>query len=286
MSTPLPSLFATREAVANFVSDREWGKFHTPKNVMLALCGECGELCEIFQWKNSITKDIKELSLPDQIHVGEEISDCFIYCLRLSHLCEIDIQSFVLKGLDICDEYFIETFENITCYMSLNSYHEIQSILNIRDVVLYISSQVGLLSDKFRRHPDDQCIKMKGWQTYDREQASAFMSNILIALLHLSLMCDLDFQKNLERKFLSNNIKYPAATVRGSAAKYTAYTPKNGMKTILINSLKTMLPYICGFTCYHMFIRISPVIDNVLMAMLNFEGAIVEVCSKSFLRKK
>lgn len=34
-----------------FVDQREWNKFHTPRNLVLALVGEIGELSEIFQWR-------------------------------------------------------------------------------------------------------------------------------------------------------------------------------------------------------------------------------------------
>lgn len=32
--------------------DRNWAQFHTPRNLALALCGEVGELCELFQFKS------------------------------------------------------------------------------------------------------------------------------------------------------------------------------------------------------------------------------------------
>jgi dCTP diphosphatase len=33
-----------------FVKDRDWEQFHTPRNLLLALVGEVGELAEIYQW--------------------------------------------------------------------------------------------------------------------------------------------------------------------------------------------------------------------------------------------
>ncbi|GMH52316.1 hypothetical protein TL16_g06704 [Triparma laevis f. inornata] len=43
--------FSDLEAkITEFVTTREWSKFHTPRNVALAMVGELGELCEIFQW--------------------------------------------------------------------------------------------------------------------------------------------------------------------------------------------------------------------------------------------
>jgi dCTP diphosphatase len=32
----------------NFVEEREWNKFHIPRNVLLALTAEVGEVCELF----------------------------------------------------------------------------------------------------------------------------------------------------------------------------------------------------------------------------------------------
>ena len=50
---PIGSFQATRATIAAFVTERDWHKFHTPRNVMLALSGEVGELSEIWQWKGS-----------------------------------------------------------------------------------------------------------------------------------------------------------------------------------------------------------------------------------------
>ena len=37
--------------IQDFASAREWDRFHTPRDIALALTGEVGELCECFQWK-------------------------------------------------------------------------------------------------------------------------------------------------------------------------------------------------------------------------------------------
>ena len=38
------------QALARFSEERDWDQFHTPKNLVMALTGEVGELNEIFQW--------------------------------------------------------------------------------------------------------------------------------------------------------------------------------------------------------------------------------------------
>lgn len=46
-----PDLEDLRQQLASFAAEREWDQFHTPRNLALAMVGEVGELCEIFQWK-------------------------------------------------------------------------------------------------------------------------------------------------------------------------------------------------------------------------------------------
>ncbi|KAL2506363.1 NTP Pyrophosphohydrolase MazG-related [Abeliophyllum distichum] len=41
-----------KEKMANFAKERDWDQFHSPRNLLLALVGEVGELSEIFQWKD------------------------------------------------------------------------------------------------------------------------------------------------------------------------------------------------------------------------------------------
>jgi len=74
-----------------FVRERDWEKFHTPKNLAMALAGEAGELLEIFQWLTaeesaSVMQDPKKA-----LSVRDEIADVVVYCLRLSDVLKIDL---------------------------------------------------------------------------------------------------------------------------------------------------------------------------------------------------
>jgi dCTP diphosphatase len=48
--SPSVDLRSLQERIREFVRERDWEQFHTPKNLLLALVGEVGELAEIFQW--------------------------------------------------------------------------------------------------------------------------------------------------------------------------------------------------------------------------------------------
>ena len=49
--TELRTLHEARDAMRAFVAERGWQQFHTPRNLLLALVGEVGELAELFRWE-------------------------------------------------------------------------------------------------------------------------------------------------------------------------------------------------------------------------------------------
>ena len=73
-----------RSKVAAFADERDWNQFHTPRNLLLALVGEVGELSEIFQWRGEVEPGLNSWKEEDKIHLGEELSDVLVYLVRLS----------------------------------------------------------------------------------------------------------------------------------------------------------------------------------------------------------
>ncbi|MEM9646672.1 MAG: hypothetical protein AAF989_16900, partial [Planctomycetota bacterium] len=50
MSDQHTSLAELKSIVGEFVAEREWEKFHNPKNLVMSLVIEAAELMEHFQW--------------------------------------------------------------------------------------------------------------------------------------------------------------------------------------------------------------------------------------------
>lgn len=88
-STTLEGL---RRKLCQFATDRDWDQFHSPRNLLLALAGEMGELCECFQWKGD-NKPVEEWTSDERVHLGDEISDVMMYLIRLADKCDIDLPS-------------------------------------------------------------------------------------------------------------------------------------------------------------------------------------------------
>ena len=79
---------------------RDWDQFHTPRNLALALVGEVGELCEIFQWKGEVEPGLPGFSAREIEHVGEEMSDVLLYLTRMADRCGIDLGEAVVSKLE------------------------------------------------------------------------------------------------------------------------------------------------------------------------------------------
>lgn len=72
-----------------FVRERDWEQFHSPKNLTMALAVEASELMEHFQW---LTED-ESYNLPPekQAAVREEMADVLIYLIRLADRLGVDL---------------------------------------------------------------------------------------------------------------------------------------------------------------------------------------------------
>jgi NTP pyrophosphatase (non-canonical NTP hydrolase) len=87
------TISSLQRQLADFAAEREWQQFHTPKNLVMALTGEAGELTELFQW---LTCDQSADIMADPAaaaRVREEMADVFSYLLRLADVLGIDLES-------------------------------------------------------------------------------------------------------------------------------------------------------------------------------------------------
>lgn len=90
-----------RAAMQHFTQERDWDKYHSPRNLLLALVGEVGELSEIFQWRDEVDRGLPDFSDEEKNHVAEEIADVLLYLIRLSDVCGFDLGQAAINKLQI-----------------------------------------------------------------------------------------------------------------------------------------------------------------------------------------
>ena len=82
-----------------FADARSWGRFHTPKNLAMALAGETGELLAELQWltDGEIDTGLSESDLRERVRM--EVADVFMYLLRFADVTGIDLAQAALDKL-------------------------------------------------------------------------------------------------------------------------------------------------------------------------------------------
>ena len=79
------------QALAEFARERDWDQFHSPKNLVMALTGEVGELSEVFQW---MTEEASTGAATDPMTaqaVRDEMADVLLYLVRLADVLGVDL---------------------------------------------------------------------------------------------------------------------------------------------------------------------------------------------------
>lgn len=89
-----------RKKIAEFVSEREWERFHTPKNLAESICIEAAELLEIFQWAGSEESREFVKTKKNKDRISEELADVVIYCFSMANSMNIDISDAVTRKIN------------------------------------------------------------------------------------------------------------------------------------------------------------------------------------------
>ena len=89
-----------------FADTRNWGEFHTPKNLSMAVAGEAGELVAEFQWLTSEESFAANMTAEKFNAVELEIADVAIYLIRLADVLGVDLSQVVIRKLEINQSRF------------------------------------------------------------------------------------------------------------------------------------------------------------------------------------
>ena len=77
-------------------------KIEPPYNKIFA--SALGELSEIFQWRDEVKPGLPDWSEKDKEHLGQELSDVFLYLIRLSEECNVDLPAAAIAKIEKAGE--------------------------------------------------------------------------------------------------------------------------------------------------------------------------------------
>jgi NTP pyrophosphatase (non-canonical NTP hydrolase) len=96
----MSSLEHLTQRLRAFADERDWGQFHTPKNLVMAAAGEMGELVAEFQWLTP-EQSAAIMGDPDAApKIRAELGDVMIYLTRLADVLGVDLVQAALDKLD------------------------------------------------------------------------------------------------------------------------------------------------------------------------------------------
>jgi NTP pyrophosphatase (non-canonical NTP hydrolase) len=83
------------DEIIQFNKDRDWDKFHNPKDLSISICLEASELLENFQWTGA------DLDGKDPENMKEELADIMIYCILMAQAMNVDPEEIIRKKLEL-----------------------------------------------------------------------------------------------------------------------------------------------------------------------------------------
>ena len=99
MSDNDTTVYELREVLRRFVDERDWHRFHSPKNLAMALAIEAAELMEHFQWIS--IEDSRDLAnQPEKLaEVSDELADVIGYALAMANELGIDVSTAIREKM-------------------------------------------------------------------------------------------------------------------------------------------------------------------------------------------
>jgi len=88
------------QEIKKFVDERDWGKYHTPKNLAISISIEANELLEHFQWNELSFEEIRGNEEKFR-EISHEIADVFIYLLMFSYNLGVDVKKIIMEKLEM-----------------------------------------------------------------------------------------------------------------------------------------------------------------------------------------
>ncbi len=106
---PTTTVHHLRETIREFVDERDWQQFHSPKNLSMALAIEAAELMEHFQWITPT--ESRQLDDDSKHAVGEELADVLCYALAIANELNIDVAATLQRKMQKNrDKYPVKEF--------------------------------------------------------------------------------------------------------------------------------------------------------------------------------
>ena len=87
-----------KQEIEDFVNERDWAQFHSPKNLAMALAVEAAELMDLFKWF-TLEKSREQIKESLRADVADELADIMIYAMAFANRHDLDIAAVVTEKM-------------------------------------------------------------------------------------------------------------------------------------------------------------------------------------------
>ena len=95
----ITTLQELKEYMGNFVDEREWTRFHSPKNLSASIAIEAAELMEKFQFLSE--EESYKIAASHKQEVAYELVDVLAYMLSFANRCDIDLSATYMEKMQL-----------------------------------------------------------------------------------------------------------------------------------------------------------------------------------------
>ena len=94
------SISKLRQLAQDFVDERDWNKYHNPKDLAISIAIEAAELMELFQWMGQIEMEKMAEDDDNLLRIREELADVMILCLNMCNTLGIDLSQAIAEKIE------------------------------------------------------------------------------------------------------------------------------------------------------------------------------------------
>lgn len=95
-----------KKMLQDFADVRDWGKYHTPKNLAMSLACEAAELLEIFKWHTDAEAANAKHDPTLKEQAEHELADILMNLIRVADLMDINLSQAVIKKNQINNQRY------------------------------------------------------------------------------------------------------------------------------------------------------------------------------------
>jgi len=88
-----------QKRIKKFAEDRDWGQFHNPKDLLLGIVEEIGEIRNLVKWEQDINA-LKKVLVEKKVELEDEIGDIYWFLALLANENDIDLDEAISKVIE------------------------------------------------------------------------------------------------------------------------------------------------------------------------------------------